>query len=75
MDKVASTPRCAATTTWPAVGSNAAADPAQTRVAPQATSPNAAAARKVSGTDGGGTAPGSPGGRPGQEAAAGCTGA
>src|SRR5262249_61471801 len=34
--------------------------------APQAVSPSAAAARKLSGTPGGGTTAGTPGGRPGQ---------
>jgi Aconitase family (aconitate hydratase) len=66
VDRVASTPKWAAATTWSAVGSATAAARAQTTAAPHATSPRAAAARKLSGTDGGGTTVGSPGGRPGQ---------
>src|SRR5215472_4419238 len=67
MDRVASTPKWAAATTGSAVGS-AIADPrAQISAAPQATSPTEAAARKLSGTDGGGTTAGTPDGRSGQE--------
>ena len=66
MDSVASTPKWAAATTGSAVGSVVAAPRAQIKAAPQAISPRAAAARKLSGTPGGGTTAGTPGGRPGQ---------
>ena len=66
MDSVASIPKWAAATTGSAVGSAIAAPRAQISVTPQATSPKAAAARKLSGTAGGGTTAGTPGGRPGQ---------
>ena len=45
------------------------------KATPQAMSPKAAAARKLSGTDGGGTPPGTPAGRPAQAPVGGRTAA
>ena len=71
IERVASTARWAAATSLSAVGSVVPALPAHANVAPQATSPSDAAAKKVKGTDGGGTALGRPVGRPRQEPSAG----
>ncbi len=56
--------RCAAATTWSSVGSTMPYERNQINVTPHPTRPSDAAARKLNGTDGGGTALGSPGGRP-----------
>ena len=58
-------------TTESAVGSVTPAVRVHTNAVPQATSPSDAAARKASGTEGGGTPPGTPAGRPFQEAVGG----
>jgi len=56
--------KCAAATTWSAVGSTTPKARDQINAAPHATSPRDPAARKLRGTDGGGMPLGSPGGRP-----------
>jgi len=56
--------RCAAATTWSSVGLTVPYERNQINVTPHPTKPSDAAARKLNGTDGGGTALGSPGGRP-----------
>jgi hypothetical protein len=71
MDSVASMPRWAVATTESAVGSVTPAVRTHTNAVPQATSPSDAAARNASGTEGGGTPPGTPAGRPFQEAVGG----
>src|SRR5665213_3954396 len=64
IERVASMARCAAATTWSSVGLTMPYERNQINATPQPTRPSDAAARKLNGTDGGGTALGSPGGRP-----------
>jgi hypothetical protein len=62
-ERVASMPKCVAATIGSAVGSSTPIWRAQISEAPVATRPRDDAARKLSGNDGGGTAPGTPAGR------------
>src|ERR1017187_3864486 len=64
IERVASMARCAAATTWSSVGLTMPYERNQINVTPHPTRPSGAAARKLNGTDGGGTALGSPGGGP-----------
>src|SRR5665213_1045637 len=64
IERVASMARCAAATTRSSVGSTMPTERNQINATPHPTKPSDAAARKLNGTDGGGTALGSPGGRP-----------
>src|ERR1035437_7399547 len=64
IERVASMARSAAATTWSSVALPVPYERNQINVTPHPTRPSDAAARKLNGTDGGGTALGSPGGRP-----------
>src|ERR1019366_3076187 len=64
IERVASMARCAAATTRSSVGSTVPYERNQISPTPLPTRPSDAAARNLNGTAGGGTALGSPGGRP-----------